>query len=92
MVKHASDEKRSAWKERIQQQQASNLSIEKWCRQHQIRPHTFHYWKEKLFPKQLQRSSFAELNVKRPDAISLQAQGIYTQMNSHKQRLRSQST
>jgi hypothetical protein len=54
----------------------------KWCLQNQIRPHIFHYWKDKLFPKQLQKSSFAELNMKRPDAISLQAQGLYVRMGS----------
>jgi hypothetical protein len=82
MPKPTSSEKQLEWKEQVQKQQASGLSIEKWCLQNQIRPHTFHYWKDKLFSKQLQKSSFAELNMKRSDAISLQAQGLYVRMGS----------
>jgi hypothetical protein len=82
MPKLASSDKQLDWKERVQKQQASGLSIEKWCLQNQIRPHTFHYWRDKLFPRQLQKSSFAELNIKRPDPISLQAQGLYVRMGS----------
>lgn len=72
----SSEAKKLEWKNFIEQQRQSGLSIEKWCLQHQIQPHTFHYWKEKLFPKLLQKSSFTELNMKRPEAVSLQACGI----------------
>jgi hypothetical protein len=82
MPSHISEEKQLAWKTRIEQQRQSGLSIEKWCLLHQIHPHLFHYWKAKLFPKQLQKNSFTELNMKRPDAISLQARGLYVRMGS----------
>ena len=82
MPSPASEDKQLEWKNLIKQQRQSDLSIEKWCQQNQIRPHTFHYWKDKLFPRQLQKSSFAELNMKRPDAISLQARGLYVRMGS----------
>ena len=75
-----SEDKRLEWKTRIEQQRQSNLSIEKWCKQNQIPPHTFYYWKQKLFPKQLQKSSFTELNMRRPDTISLQARGLYVRI------------
>ena len=78
----ASEEKRLEWKNLIEQQRQSNLSVDKWCLQNQIRPHTFRYWKEKLFPKQLQKSSFTELNMKRADALSLQARDFYVRMGS----------
>jgi hypothetical protein len=78
----ASEEKQLEWKNLIEQQRQSGLSIEKWCLQNQIRPYNFHYWKEKLFPKQLQKSSFAELNMKRPEELSLQARGLYVRMGS----------
>jgi hypothetical protein len=78
----ASPEKRLEWQELIQKQQVSGLSIQKWCSQNQIKFHQFCYWKEKLFPKQLQKSSFTELSMKRPDAISLQARGIYIRMGN----------
>ena len=77
-----SEEKKLEWKNLIEQQRQSGLSVDKWCRQFQIRPSTFQYWKDKLFPKQLQKSSFAELNIKRPDAISLQGRGVYVRMSA----------
>lgn len=75
-----SEEKKLEWENLIEQQRQSGLSVDKWCLQNQIRPSTFQYWKDKLFPKQLQKSSFAELNMKRPDAISLQGRGVYVRL------------
>ena len=75
-----SEEKKLEWKNLIEQQRQSGVSVDKWCQQFQIRSSTFQYWKDKLFPRQLQKSSFAELNMKRPDAISLQGRGIYVRM------------
>jgi len=80
MPQPTSPEKQLKWKEQIQKQQASGLSVDKWCLQHQIRPHTFHYWKDKLFPKSLCRSSFAELNTKQNSSISLQCPGLYVRL------------
>lgn len=82
MPRPSSEEVQNEWKRCIEQQSQSELSIEKWCLQNQIRPHTFHYWKDKLFPRQLEKSSFTELNTKRPDAISLQARGLYIRMGN----------
>jgi hypothetical protein len=78
----ASEDKQLEWKNLIEQQRQSGLSVDKWCLQNQIKPHTFQYWKDKLFPRQLQKSSFAELNMKRPDTISLQARGLYVRMGN----------
>ena len=77
-----SEAKKIEWKNLIEQQRQSGLSIEKWCLQNQIRPHIFHYWKDKLFSKLLEKSSFTELNMKRSDAISLQARGVYIRMGN----------
>lgn len=77
-----SENKKLEWKNLIEQQRQSGLSVDKWCLQNQIRPSAFYYWKDKLFPRQLQKSSFTELNMKRPDAISLQARGLYVRMGS----------
>lgn len=77
MSNPTSEEKQFKWKNLIEQQRQSGLSIDKWCLQNQIRSHVFHYWKTKLFPKQLQKTSFTELNIKRPpDTISLQTRGL----------------
>ena len=77
MPKSKSEDQRLEWKHLIEEQRQSGLSIEKWCKQKQIRSHIFYYWKDRLFPKSLQKTSFTELNMKRPDAVSLQARGIY---------------
>lgn len=91
MAKSASEAKQLEWENLIEQQRQSNLSIEKWCQQHKIPSHTFHYWKDKLFPKMLQKESFTELNMKRLDAISLQARGVYIRIgNDCDLRLRKQ--
>ena len=76
-----SEEKKLEWKNRIEEQRQSGLSIEKWCLKNQIRPHTFQYWKDKLFPKPLQKSSFTELHIKKSDAISLQTRGIHIRID-----------
>ena len=78
----ASEEKQLEWKNIIEQQRQSGLSIDKWCRQNQTSPHNFRYWKYKLFPKSFQKSSFTELSMRRSDAVSLQARGIYIRMGS----------
>jgi hypothetical protein len=56
----ASFEQKRVWEERIQQQKASGLSIERWCRENQIPAWKFHYWKSKLSPILLTRTSFVE--------------------------------
>lgn len=77
-----SEDKQIEWKNLIDQQGRSGLSVKKWCQQNQIRPYSFYYWKDKLFPKQLQKTSFTELNMNRPDAISVQARGLYIRIGS----------
>jgi hypothetical protein len=77
MPKFSSAEKKAEWEARICQQRESGLSIEKWCRQNQLAPHTFHYWKDLLFPKsQLTRSSFVELPIAHGTGISIEYRGI----------------
>lgn len=82
MPKPASEDKKLEWKNLIEQQSHSNLSVEKWCKQNQISSHTFRYWKDKLLSKPLQKNSFTELNIKRPDIISLRARGIHIRMGN----------
>lgn len=57
----ASEERRRDWDAKIHAQKASGLSIEKWCRQNQIKSSAFYYWKERLESPSLTRSSFAEI-------------------------------
>ena len=77
MPKPSSPEKKLEWEEKIRQQRESGLSIERWCRQNQILPHTFHYWKDRLFPKPpLTRSCFTELSPKQGTGICIEYHGI----------------
>ena len=80
MPSPTSEENQLKWKNLIDQQRQSGLSIDKWCLQNQIRPYIFHYWKAKLFPKRLQKTSFTELSIKHPDTISLQTHGLHVQI------------
>jgi hypothetical protein len=82
MPARASEAKQLEWKNCIERQRHSDLSIEKWCLQNQIRPHTFYYWRDKLFPKQLQKSSFTQLKMKRFDEIFLSGRGIHIRIGS----------
>ena len=76
------EEKQREWKILIEQQRQSGLSIEKWCLQSKIHPHVFHYWKSKLFPKQLEKSSFTELHSTRLDAMILQVKGLHIRISA----------
>jgi hypothetical protein len=77
MPKPLSAEKKIEWEAKVCQQRASGLSIERWCRQNQIAAHSFHYWKDRLFPKpQLTRSCFAELPISQGTGISIEYQGV----------------
>jgi hypothetical protein len=78
----ASEETRQEWKNRIEEQRQSNLSIKQWCLKHQISTHVFSYWRDKLFPTELKASSFTQLPVKRTQAISLQTQGLHIRIDS----------
>lgn len=81
MPRPTSEDKKLEWKALIEQQNQSGLSVKKWCLQNKIPHSTLQYWKEKLFPKPLQKESFTELNIKRSDAISLQACGISVRLS-----------
>lgn len=73
MPKPASQEKRQDWAEKIRTQQASGLSIEKWCRAHQVKSSVFHYWKETLSVQPpLSRLSFAEIPSSKESSLSIE--------------------
>lgn len=82
MPKPLSEDKKLKWKRLIEEQRQSGLSVQKWCQHQNLAPNTFRYWKDKLFSKELQTSSFVELKVKRPDEISLQTRGLSIRLGS----------
>ena len=80
----ASQETKVAWEERIRLQKESGLPIERWCRENQISPHSFHYWKDRLFPKTvLNRSAFIELPDGKGTGITIEHQGIRIYLDRH---------
>ena len=76
MPKQFSEDKKLEWKSLIEEQRQSGLSVRSWCQKQKLVPNTFHYWKERLFSKELRTTSFVELKV-RPDEISLQTRGLH---------------
>jgi len=82
MSKFPSASKELKWKSIIEEQRQSGLSIKKWCKQKSLMPNTFHYWKNRIFSKEIQTSSFVELKVKQVDEISLQTRGLYIRLDS----------
>lgn len=76
MSRPASEEARQQWHNRILQQSSSGLSVARWCCEHNITRWHFDYWKRKLFPETLQRSSFKELTEEVPVGLTLEYQGI----------------
>jgi len=77
MPKSVSSEKKLKWEEKVRQQRESGLSITRWCRQNQIHPNTFRYWKDRLSPKSpLTRSCFTELSTSLGTGIYIEYRGV----------------
>lgn len=78
MFKRASLEKRAEWQEVIERQQKSGLSIQRWCHEHQIKAHLFHYWKNELFrDKPISKANFIELKEVKSKEIVIEYKGFH---------------
>jgi len=76
MWKKYSDSQKELWKEKILSQQKSSLSVTNWCRENNIHPRVFYYWRQKLFSKNsVTRSSFTELSGQQQTEITLEYHG-----------------
>ena len=49
-------EQRSAWADHLQAQRSSGLMQQVYCKQHDLKPHQFWYWKRKLESSGLEKS------------------------------------
>jgi len=83
MSKPLSPEQRLEWEARIRKQKESGLSLDRWCKENQIRPHAFYYWKKRLFPKPLNRSHFSEIPRPKTTGVSLECRGIVLRIDPH---------
>lgn len=82
MGKSLSKEQRDAWADRIQLQQESGLSIQRWCKENAVTPHLFHYWKQRLLPNEIDRASFAELTEQTGCTIDIAWQDVRIHIDS----------
>ena len=69
----ANQESLQQWQSLIQDQQASGLSIRKWCDQNNIKQCTFFYWKKRLSEKPEKEICFAEISLAEVPAGSFEA-------------------
>jgi hypothetical protein len=77
MPKASSPETIAKWETTIRKQQASGMSVNHWCREHQIVASVFHYWKGKLcLEPRLDKSHFTELSDPQKSEIVLECEGI----------------
>lgn len=52
---------KAIWKNNILKQQSSGKTIAGWCRENNVLPRSFYYWRVKVFPKKIDRLNFIEL-------------------------------
>lgn len=87
-----SEEKKQQWKEKINAQKNSGLSIAEWCRQNKIADHVFYYWKKKFFPvPSVTISSFTEVPFEKENhcseaedsGIKIEYQKIHIHLDKH---------
>jgi len=83
MPKPLSQEKKLDWQEKIQKQQESGLSVQRWCHENQISKHNFCYWRDKLSPKLLNQPSFTELKDLEKTGITIEYAGFYIHLDKN---------
>lgn len=59
------EEKHRYWREKVEQQKASGLSMSKWCHQQQIDYRRFLYWNERFSPSKpaMTQETFKEIKA-----------------------------
>ena len=62
MPRRFAEEKKQKWEELILQHRESGLSIQCWCQKNKVTVSSFYMWRDRLFPKILDHSSFKELS------------------------------
>lgn len=72
-----SSEKARQWNQNLANQKASGLTIQRWCRENNISPQQFYYWKRKLkHPAKVTRASFTELLDENNPLLFFECNGI----------------
>jgi hypothetical protein len=55
--------KKEIWKSRLLNQRSSGKDISNWCTENNLHRRSFYYWKEKIFPKKIDRLNFVEIKA-----------------------------
>ncbi|MFI3255158.1 MAG: hypothetical protein R3Y63_12620 [Eubacteriales bacterium] len=56
-------EKEQVCANRIHECRNSPLTVEKWCKEHEIKPATYYFWQKKVFNKVKNEPKFTEILV-----------------------------
>ena len=62
-----SPEQKNNWKNLIQEQQKSGISVPEFCKKFNLRINQFYYYKDKLFPSLKNATPFVEVKIKEPE-------------------------
>ena len=79
-------QKESRFRELLEEQKESGLTIKEFCSNHGIAPSTFHYWKKKL-GKKSGRNEFIPLIVKRSSGVDLPKGSTCSEITTGKEAL-----
>ena len=85
MVNPFTEEQKQQWKDKIQAQKTSGLSIKRWCRGNHVTINCFYYWRKRLFPDEVNSprlSKFVELKDSNRCKLSLEWQGVHLELES----------
>lgn len=84
MAAPLTEEQKQKWKDTIQTQKQSGLSIQKWCRENQVVVSRFYYWSRKLFSDKAMPhfSRFVELKDLKQCKLSLEYQDVHLQLEA----------
>jgi hypothetical protein len=83
MAQPISQEQKAEWIEKIRQQKESGKQVIQWCKENQIHPRMFYYWRARFFPKIIDRSCFTELKNCKGTGVTLEYQGIRICLDKH---------
>ena len=85
MANLLTEEQKQKWKETIQIQKQSGLSIERWCKENRVIASRFYYWKKRLFSDEVNSSHFSkfvELKDSNQCNLSIECQGVHLELKS----------
>lgn len=64
------DQRMAEWAQRVSECRSSDLTVRKWCEQHEISEKTYYYWQHRIWEsiKESRNSQFVQIPVKTASA------------------------